>query len=570
MKITTFNEHGNVLEEHDYGNLAPKCFLEFNPSQPIFSVEEDELNIILTKSVSPKKTNLVDQFKSAFEIDFSLFSKSTYNKYRNIEQTYSSLKRDSIIESVDKELSVLLKDYSIKYKSSKLSPCASEILLSEKWIDVLLYHAYHAFNSGIRNRRAKKTDSALLTSFLNLLSRYYYALKRQFEIGNLGVKTEEQLTILRPYINLYKSLYGRPVGFNNGFYERLILSLHVSNYQNKCVHYNLIVLIGQLAGATTNDMCHFMFRDLGQIREAKEYTFVLSNYAHKERNELSITDLEIASFRIRHSEDNEALKVVSNLLYDIYNEHLKANKEKFEKEVQSDYEDYCDANGTTDWRKYKLYYKDRIRQRASDKKDTDPEECYYKILFSYDTSDGLLSIRDKDIIADLFELLISNNDKDQYPLFKGIICLNYIKQKIGIKGDLVSKAVQDALEYIKTIYCDRLYVAPQYQDKIKTIIDEFFNMQQTKCLIAETHPRTFAGGFNLELVYNFIGLLRSRGIITIGGDSLDNVFKVNAKTDNPSGRKKYIVRWNKVSDILIGDYLKAVEALVDKYVDIKK
>ena len=424
--------------------------------------------------------------------------------------------------------------------------------------------------SSKRNRNAKDPDSALLKSFLNLLSRYYYALKRQFEMGNLGVRAEEQLTILGPYIYLYKSLYRRPIGLDNRFYERLLFSLHVSNYKNKCVHYNLIALIEQLAGATTNEMCHFKIKDSKESDGNNEYTFVLSNYAHKERNELSITDLEIASFRIRHSEDNEALKEVSNLLYDIYNEHLKANKEKFEKEVQSDYEDYCDANGTTDWRKYKLYYKDRIRQRALAKKGTAPEECYYNILFSYDTSDGLLSIRDKDIIADLFELLILNNDKDQYPLFKGIICLNYIKQKIGIKGDLVSKAVQDALEYIKPIYCDRLHVAPQYQDKIKTIIDEFFNMQQTKCMIAETHPRTFAGGFNLELVYNFIGLLRSRGIITIGGDSLDGVFKVNAKTDDPSRRKKYIVRWKKVSDILIGDYLKAVEALVDKYVDIKK
>lgn len=566
MKITTFNEHGNVLEEHDYGNLAPKCFLEFNPSQPIFSLEEDELNIILSKSMSPEKTNLVDQFKSAFEIDFSLFSKSTYNKYRNIEQTYSSLMQDSIIESVDKELSVLLKDYSIKYKSSKLSPCASEILLSEKWIDVLLYHA---FNSGIRNRRAKDPDSALLISFLNLLSRYYYALKRQFEIGNLGVKTEEQLTILRPYINLYKSLYGRPVGFNNGFYERLLLSLHVSNYQNKCVHYNLIVLIGQLAGATTNDMCHFMFRDLGQIREAKEYTFVLSNYAHKERNELSITDLEIASFRIRHSEDNEALKVVSNLLYDIYNEHLKANKEKFEKEVQSDYEDYCDANGTTDWRKYKLYYKDRIRQRASDKKDTDPEECYYKILFSYDTSDGLLSIRDKDIIADLFELLISNNDKDQYPLFKGIICLNYIKQQIeneelGIV-DEESNAVTKAIRYIMPIY-DGRHVNKDYKESIKTIIDGFMNLEDTRDNITDIIPNTFDGGFNLELVYSFIGLLKSRGIFKAktSGRKLNSVF-----SGKESELRGYIDKW-KDSKILNGDYLKAVEALVDKYVDEKK
>ena len=51
MKITKLDKYGNVVTEKDYGNLAPKCYLEFNPSQPIFSVEEDELNIILTKSV---------------------------------------------------------------------------------------------------------------------------------------------------------------------------------------------------------------------------------------------------------------------------------------------------------------------------------------------------------------------------------------------------------------------------------------------------------------------------------------------------------------------------------------
>ena len=137
MKITTFNEHGNVLEEHDYGNLAPKCFLEFNPSQPIFSLEEDELNIINSKSSSLKKTILENQFRAAFEIDYSLFLDSEYNKYRNIEQTYSSLLQDSIIESVDKELSVLIKICSkYDYKPSKLSTCASEILLSDSWLDV--------------------------------------------------------------------------------------------------------------------------------------------------------------------------------------------------------------------------------------------------------------------------------------------------------------------------------------------------------------------------------------------------------------------------------------------------
>ena len=362
MKITTFNEHGNVLEEHDYGNLAPKCFLEFNPSQPIFSLEEDDLNIILSKSMSPEKTNLVDQFKSAFEIDCSLFSKSTYNKYRNIEQTYSSLMKDSIIKSVDKELSVLLKDYSIKYKSSKLSPCASVILLSEKWIDVLLYHAYHAyhaFNSGIRNRRAKDPDSALLISFLNLLSRYYYALKRQFEIGNLGVKTEEQLTILRPYINLYKSLYGRPVGFDNGFYERLLLSLHVSNYQNKCVHYNLIVLIGQLAGATTNEMCHFMFRDLGEIREAKEYKICLSSELERKQYEITLSDSDILSF-MNPTPDNKDFNKVRETLSKIYNKYSDANKKSWENEVLSGYEEYRFDNKTADWGTYKIEWKKRV------------------------------------------------------------------------------------------------------------------------------------------------------------------------------------------------------------------
>ena len=184
-------------------------------------------------------------------------------------------------ELSDQELSVLLKNYSrydYKYKPLELSPRASEILLSDKWLYVLLFHA---LNSSQRNRKAEDPHSAILISLLNLFSRYYYALKWQFEIyGIYDVRVEEQLITLRPYINLYKSLYGRPVGFYGGFFDRLLFSLHASNYKNKCVHFNLINLIEQLAGATTNGMCHFKITDSRKTHTPNEYVFSLSDYAH--------------------------------------------------------------------------------------------------------------------------------------------------------------------------------------------------------------------------------------------------------------------------------------------------
>ena len=556
MKITTFNEHGNVLEEHDYGNLAPKCFLEFNPSQPIFSLEEDDLNIILSKSMSPEKTNLVDQFKSAFEIDFSLFSKSTYNKYRNIEQTYSSLMKDSIIKSVDKELSVLLKDYSIKYKSSKLSPCASEILLSEKWIDVLLYHA---FNSGIRNRRAKKTDSALLTSFLNLLSRYYYALKRQFEIGNLGVKTEEQLTILRPYINLYKSLYGRPVGFNNGFYERLLLSLHVSNYRNKCVHYNLIVLIGQLAGATTNEMCHFMFRDLGEIREAKEYKICLSSELERKQYEITLSDSDILSF-MNPTPDNKDFNKVRETLSKIYNKYSDANKKSWENEVLSGYEEYRFDNKTADWGTYKIEWKKRVFPYNPGKEYIDSPECYYDIVFHNDENGKMLDICNPKIIVGLFNKLKKKNHKDQTRLYWCMICWNYLKKQTD------DSALDKAKRYIEPIY-NGDFVIGAYKKKIRLILDAFFSMPDIEKEITKKEPQGFDGGFNLKLVYNYLGLLIKKEVLYKKGKEIDKIINEKAVskglTKRPNvERKHYINDWNLGNQPIL-PYISDLEKLVE-------
>ena len=578
MKITTLDEHGKEVNEKDYGNLAPKCYLEFNPSQPIFTIEEDELNIINSKSMSFEKAILLYQFKAAFDIDYNLFRESKYYNYWNLGRVFSDLMLDRIIKSVDKELSVLLKNYSrydYKYKRSKLSPCASEILLSDKWLYVLLFHA---LNSSQRNRKAEDPHSALLTSFLNLLSRYYYALKRQLEIGNLGVRAEEQLTILRPYINLYKSLYGRPVGFYGGFFDRLLFSLHASNYKNKCVHFNLINLIERLAGATTNGMCHFEITDSRKTHTPNEYVFSLSDYAHNERFIITLNDLEIASLR---NPTSKVFAEVSELLSEIFDEHYKYNRNKFKKEVQSDYEDFCIKNECTDWLKYKSFCRERICNSASNKKVTDPNECYYKMLFPYYSSTDMVSIRDKDIIASLFTTLKANNDTDQYSLYKGIICLNYVKneeqkkkeapisnEEQEKKEDPISKAVHNALEYIRPIY-DGFYVDKDYKHLIKTIIDKFMKMQETRKKIADLRPSTFDGDFNLELVYNFIGVLRSYGIIIKGNKFMDRFIRGKANergltNDHTSERKKYITRW-KSSDIMSGDYQTAVEALVKQY-----
>lgn len=565
MKITTLEEHGKVVYKEDYGNLEPQCYREFNPSLPIFTIEEDELNILNSKSKSFEKSNLIHQFKAAFDIDFSLFLESKYNKYRDLGQVLSDLMQDRIIESADKELSVLLKNYSryyYKYKTSKLSPCASEILLSDKWLDVLLYHA---LISSKRNRNAKYPDFALLTSFLNLLGTYYYALKK-YEIGNFDVKIEERLTTLRPYSDLYKSLYGRPIGFNGGFLDKLLASLHVSKYKNRCVHYNLIALINQLASSTTNDMCCFLITESKKTHT--QNVFSLSDYAHNERFIITLNDLEIAYLR---DPTSEVFAEVSKSLSKIYSEHEEYNRNKFEKEIESDYEEYCSNYETKDWSNYKIYYKKEIRKRASEKNDTDPEECYYQMLFPYYASNDMVSI--SDIIADLFTILKENKSKDQYSLYKGIICLNYIKQQIKNEElglvDEASNAVKKAIRYIMPIY-DGRHVNKDYKKSIKTIIDEFMNLEDTRDNITDIIPNTFDGGFNLKLVYNFIGLLKFYNIVKDKGDlTIDSVIREYAKehgltADGTSHRKLYINEWES-SDILSGNYQTAVKALVEEY-----
>ena len=196
----------------------------------------------------------------------------------------------------------------------------------------------------------------------------------------------------------------------------------------------------------------------------------------------------------------------------------------------------------------------------------------------------MVSIRDKDIIASLFTTLKANNDTDQYSLYKGIICLNYVKneeqkkkeapisnEEQEKKEDPISKAVHNALEYIRPIY-DGFYVDKDYKHLIKTIIDKFMKMQETRKNIADLRPSTFDGDFNLELVYNFIGVLRSYGIIIKGNKFMDRFIRGKANergqrgltNDHTSERKKYITRW-KSSDIMSGDYQTAVEALVKQY-----
>ena len=575
MKITTFNEHGNVLEEHDYGNLAPKCFLEFNPSQPIFTIEEDELNILNSKPKSFEMSILKKQLKAAFEIDYSLFCESSWNKYGNIEEFLSYPMKDYMIKSVDRRLSALFK-YYYRFNPSMFYLHASEILLSDYWLEVLLFHA---LITSRRNRSAEDPHSALLISFLNVLRKCYYALKKNPEIGYYDKRIEERLTTLKPYLYITISQNKRHpekyINFYNGFFDRLLVSLSVSKFQNRCVHYNLIAMIKQLASRIKGGR-YPVFDDLQKYKKGKLYKFYLSNFAQKIQYIVTLYDLEIDSFRIHPYDD--AFEEVSKCLKNIYDGHLKANKVKFENQVDYAYHRYCSENGTVKWEKYERYYQDSILPNGIGDNYTKSPECYYNILLSNDSPEKDLDICNKDIIADLFVTLKNNNDKDQYPLFQGIISLNYIKlnikkEKLGIIGNIVSKAVQQAIRYILPIYeGDSAYVNSLYQNDIKDIIDEFMDMQEIKGLITKVEPRTFKCGFNLKLVFNFIGFLQEKGIITAPVTRIHTDIKKHAEESlsihDESDQEYLIERWNTKEMLIHKNNLK--HKLEDLYTKYKK
>lgn len=102
-------------------------------------------------------------------------------------------------------------------------------------------------------------------------------------------------------------------------------------------------------------------------------------------------------------------------------------------------------------------------------------------------------------------------------------------------------------------------------------MDAFFNMPDIQEKITKIEPRGFDGGFNLKLVYNYLGLLIKNEVLFNRGKQID--IQINEKaiendlTNRPKvERKHYINDWN-LDNQPIKPYISDLEKLVE---DIKK
>ncbi len=573
MKVSTYNKDGSLLLEEEFKNLLPESFAIFSPDRSIMTIEEDDLNLLNTKGNSLKKTLLLNQFSSLFQIEYNNYLGSgLYEKYNTFfYNNFKSISDELIINGYN-ELSELLKSYSrgtlenenilYSYNNESKHKYTYSALSTSYWFDVLFYCA---LRRGYRRFRHPDTIPLyILTSFLNLINRYYYILRKIESLKGGSDILKNQIITLAPYANLHKR--GERLSLNtSAFLIKILNSLFKSSYSNLQIHYSLIAIINGLAHKV-HDNSYLMFEDLIIKKEDESCVFKLDDYARNPKYELSLTDSEISGLYLQ-DENNKLLIKLRTYLQDIEGDYLIAYKEKFENQVLSNAEEFFELNETNNWKKYKFHYVHEIKKLAELKNPWDPDECYYTILFDNDNPYSLLSITNKCLIADLFTILKKNKSTSQYHLYKGIISLNFIKSKyINQELPPTIAAIEKAKKYINIIYNGRI-VIDRYKESIKTLIDDFFLMHDTKIKITDIAPRKFDGGFNLKLVYNFIGILISKGIITESAKKTDLLILKEAYKDGlttkPVAERKHDI--NDYSYGPIADYQCKVNTLVDGF-----
>ena len=172
----------------------------------------------------------------------------------------------------------------------------------------------------------------------------------------------------------------------------------------------------------------------------------------------------------------------------------------------------------------------------------------------------MLDICNPKIIVGLFNKLKKKNHKDQTRLYWCMICWNYLKKQTD------DSALDKAKRYIEPIY-NGDFVIGAYKKKIRLILDAFFSMPDIEKEITKKEPQGFDGGFNLKLVYNYLGLLIKKEVLYKKGKEIDKIINEKAVskglTKRPNvERKHYINDWNLGNQPIL-PYISDLEKLVE-------
>ena len=592
MKITTYNPDGSVKEVRGLNASCIEQTNDYRPDRCSIILPKEDIDTLNRRSNSYSGRLLLDFWKRPFQSDYLSYIQSSYTQIgfggieiKSIVQQGESditiIECDAILASIMKiNGSISRGGYEeiVDIVAKHVELAGIKICYSENWIKVMVYHAAKSTIRGHYKTYQYPDNLGFVVSLQNLFNRYYNALQRAKKIGiNLPQELERQMSVLYPFTNGAKNIEAIHRYYKSDtFYKKAIISMStIGDCRSNEIYELLYCIEYYMSFSFHNELLGFSINKNPMSPVGK---YVVNLYdSNGDINEVELTSQELRN--IGETPDDSKYSDIYSLLVDIYKGYSSENRSKWEKQLLTGVDELArkSKQSVYNWASYYDEVRNRIlNKRNAGNKLYEPQFCFY--LLVCDNLDPEKPIKfDRIIIKELLQILITNRNnyknENQEGLYEYMFKLDFIKEQFR-----PTTARGRALQYVSCLFDeDNNIVAPMMRTTLRSIMSDFIWLKSAEDIISQILPKNFERGFNLQLIYNFLGMLSEEtAIFNAGAKKIDNyIYLKNVEkgiitppdnTKNPIERKSYILNYDK-EDQPICNFKKEAEAIYKKHLE---
>lgn len=448
MKITYYDNKGNVSEVKDFGEIVDPRVLEYNPEDDLFSISDEKLDDITGYGSFARQKCYIYRFyllRVFLRIDYQNYIKSPYfenifgsnNACCNTHQDYDKNLHDKTSNSVDEDemCELYRKVFGIR--------CSTDI---SEW----------------RSAATKLVSISMhFVSIERIRNNFYYSNSSDIEPLN---EKRRVIEALFP---------------NENFDFDVFITIKRLGRVNRQLVYSLISTLENDYIKATGKSCIF--------ENLRKEPSVIDNCKHKRPSKMypMTMDFTLQEIGTCHLEGEGASLELKNIILDglqtEYKQFCTVNAEWIRRErikIVGDAQKYIkNIDLTTDeWRKYYFHYRELMNIT---------QNFYIEIVHQYDKPDEFINLNDNTLLFYHILELEAKGDlqDDRIELYKEMVKINFIKEKMGVVKGKVMRPVFDDLLKLSMAKIDDIrnesYQEPykgskiyNHQEVIKDIKDE--------------------------------------------------------------------------------------------------
>lgn len=496
----------------------------FNESQSLFNITEEEYNIVVERKQSPDKILLVERLRYIISHEYRKYCNSKARKApigKDIQTYFNDLAANPYVRDAQETITKLLKFYNSQNVRIMIE---SGVYYSD---DKLLFNLNHGYwiDSLLFYILTHKTSTTAHRSFLNIINRYYRALSNIRYIHKLDIGLEEQLNVLYPFV-IFKTNDPNEWSFSNdSFVRRVIIAL----YKNQEHYRNDLFRIKRLLDSleyTSNNSTNALFEfnsmsgvKIQEIQAPDVMPWIITvTHCNGKVEKLTFDAEAIKNIRNKTTEGNDILKEMTNGFKNIYKDYAN----KYYDEWANILKNGVEVFGADSWYVFLKNYLNELGHNRFGKDVLEPDFCYdylvYRHVMSKPDIVSKQPILDNQLTDRLIDLLHKNQSPNQLRLYEDCFSIIFIRSEIRKRADVPMTELPqndpiwiDSLEFLNPILNESLInttvmSVEQVKGLLKKIISNKAIYESMRSV-----PKTFTIynlNINAHILLKIIGLLR--------------------------------------------------------------